>query len=176
MEPSLLPTLPRTVTRLSLRRAVTRAIQACGNIIDRRIYDHASIPATLEALFNLQPMTNRDKAANSLTSLITLTTPRPNTPATLPAPVKLRRLPLKVQRAAMLQQKRLLRQSADTGNVPGFLGVALKADPSLSPKAEHAKIRARFKKIKTRAHASAYMRSVQTKISVMQSVDKPRSR
>ena len=120
MEPRLLPRLPRTVTRLSLRRALTRAIQACGNIIDRRIYDHASIPATLEALFNLQPMTNRDKAANSLTSLITLTTPRPNTPATLPAPVKLRRLPLKVQRAAMLQQKRLLGSPQILAMFPAF--------------------------------------------------------
>jgi len=54
--------------------------------------------------------------------------------------------------------------------------VALKADLSLSTKAEHAKILARFKKIKTRAQASGYMQSVQTKISAMQSVDKPRSR
>ncbi len=45
-------------------------------VVDHRVYDHASIPSTVEALFNLEPMTTRDRLANDLTSLLTLSAPR----------------------------------------------------------------------------------------------------
>src|SRR5579863_6805296 len=35
------------------------------NLIDHRLYDHSSIPATVEALCGLKPLTARDAAANS---------------------------------------------------------------------------------------------------------------
>jgi phospholipase C len=40
-------------------------------VIDHTLYNHASILATLERLFNMEPLTERDKAANHLLGLIT---------------------------------------------------------------------------------------------------------
>ena len=54
--------------------------------IDHRVYDHASIPATLEALADLAPLTQRDAAANNLTSLLSLAVPRKDTLYVLPDP------------------------------------------------------------------------------------------
>ncbi len=56
------------------------------NLIDHRLYDHASIPATIEEIFGLNAMTNRDGSANRLTALATLAAPRLDAPATLPSP------------------------------------------------------------------------------------------
>jgi len=39
--------------------------------VDHTVYDHASIPATLERLFGLPPLTQRDRAANDLLPLVT---------------------------------------------------------------------------------------------------------
>jgi phospholipase C len=49
-------------------------------VIDGRIYDHASIPKTVEDLRKLKPMTKRDAAANSLLPLLTLRHPRTDCP------------------------------------------------------------------------------------------------
>jgi phospholipase C len=40
-------------------------------IVDNTLYDHSSIPATLERLFGLQPLTDRDRKAKDVLSLIT---------------------------------------------------------------------------------------------------------
>jgi phospholipase C len=57
------------------------------NVIDHRLYDHSSVPATLERLFGLPPLTNRDAAATDLLDLVTELKPRTDTPATLPEPL-----------------------------------------------------------------------------------------
>ncbi|KVU67253.1 alkaline phosphatase family protein [Burkholderia ubonensis] len=41
--------------------------------VDHTVYDHSSVPATVERLFSLQPLTDRDRNANDLLSLITST-------------------------------------------------------------------------------------------------------
>ncbi|OAJ56801.1 phosphoesterase [Paraburkholderia ginsengiterrae] len=41
--------------------------------VDHTTYDHSSVLATLERLFGLQPLTNRDRSANDVLSLITQT-------------------------------------------------------------------------------------------------------
>src|SRR5215469_67722 len=56
------------------------------NVIDHRIYDHSSIPATVEGLLGLAPLTARDRNANRLDALLTLSAPRANCPAELPNP------------------------------------------------------------------------------------------
>jgi phospholipase C len=55
------------------------------NLIDHRLYDHSSVPATLEALLGLSPLTKRDAAANCLTPLLTLAGPRQDAPTVLPS-------------------------------------------------------------------------------------------
>jgi phospholipase C len=47
------------------------------NLIDHRTYDHASIPATVEKIFAIPPLTQRDRRALDVTSLISLPGPRP---------------------------------------------------------------------------------------------------
>ena len=58
------------------------------NLIEHRVYDHSSIPATLETRFGLNPMTQRDTAAQNLMPLVSLSSPRQDTPTTLPTPVQ----------------------------------------------------------------------------------------
>lgn len=51
--------------------------------IDHTVYDHSSMLATLERIFNLGNMTNRDKAASDLLGLLSLPTPRTDAPTSL---------------------------------------------------------------------------------------------
>ena len=50
------------------------------------VFDHASIPATVEARFGLSALTNRDQAANTLDVALNLDDPRTDAPTTLPNP------------------------------------------------------------------------------------------
>jgi phospholipase C len=130
------------------------------NVIDHRLYDHSSIPATIEKIFGLAPLTQRDAQANNLTSLLSLTTPR-NTPLTLPDPASSGVAAHEV--AAELAKPAPVDVPVNIGNVPGFLQAALSGDLDLSPKEEHPYILARFKKIKTMKDAEDYMSEVRQK-------------
>jgi phospholipase C len=55
-------------------------------VIDHTAYDHSSVPATLAKVFDLEPLTNRDRAAATLDHLLARTTPRADAPLTLPSP------------------------------------------------------------------------------------------
>ncbi|HEX4849559.1 MAG TPA: alkaline phosphatase family protein, partial [Puia sp.] len=52
-------------------------------LIDHTPYDHTSALKTMEILFQVDPLTNRDKNANDFMHLFTLSTPRPDTPQAL---------------------------------------------------------------------------------------------
>ncbi|MGA8618303.1 MAG: alkaline phosphatase family protein [Candidatus Sulfotelmatobacter sp.] len=56
------------------------------NTIDHRLYDHASVPAMIKAVFGAGPLTARDGHANSPDQLLSLQTARQDTPAALPSP------------------------------------------------------------------------------------------
>jgi phospholipase C len=56
------------------------------NLIDHRVYEHASVPATVEHLWDLPNMTDRDGHARSLHDLLSLPTPRTDAPTSLPVP------------------------------------------------------------------------------------------
>lgn len=145
-----------------------------ANLIDGRTYEHSTIPATVEAIFGLTPMTARDKSAPNLTSLITLDTPRTDTPAELTSPaagVKLAKCgPLSscgAVPAAVPQQALLSTTAAEPddgpleGNQPGFLHAALHLDLAVTPPIQHAERLARFEQVEpTRSSAAAYMREV----------------
>jgi phospholipase C len=60
------------------------------NVIDHTTYDHTSILATVERLFGLRPLTNRDAAANDFLELFSQITPRDDAPLTLPEPAWIR--------------------------------------------------------------------------------------
>jgi phospholipase C len=53
------------------------------NMIEHRQLEHSVIPATVEQLFNLKPMTVRDQALTGLQGLATLQSPRQDCPTTV---------------------------------------------------------------------------------------------
>jgi hypothetical protein len=55
-------------------------------VIDHTTYDHTSMLASVERLFGMPPLTNRDKAANDFLRLLSLQVPRSDTPTTLNDP------------------------------------------------------------------------------------------
>lgn len=76
-----------TFTQLGVRvPAVVISPLIPGRMIDHTVYDHTSLLATVEQMFGLKPLTNRDAAANNLTHLVSLSSPRTDTPTMLPEP------------------------------------------------------------------------------------------
>jgi phospholipase C len=136
------------------------------NTIDHRLYDHASVPATLEALFGLEPLTKRDRAANNVLSLVSLAAPR-DTPAHLPDPAP----PLAgaSARAAIAEGAAAAgavarpHDSVNDGNLPVVIQAAMRQDLEISPAAERPNILARVAGLRTRRDAAAYLREVAAK-------------
>jgi len=126
------------------------------NIVDHRVYDHASVLATIEYAFGLSPLTERDRLAKSLTTLISLQEPRQDTPATLvtpdgyeqPPPLRLDRNPAHVPDVPI------------DGPLPGFLYSAVVQDFELRGPSHHDEIRATVASIKTQRDAAIYMDDV----------------
>ena len=54
--------------------------------IDHRVYDHTSVLSTLERLYGLKNLTERDRAAAGLDTLLSLKAARTDSPKTLPPP------------------------------------------------------------------------------------------
>jgi phospholipase C len=135
------------------------------NVIDHRLYDHASIPATAEALFGINPLTQRDANANRLDALLSLSAPRPNTPNTLPSPAAT------IGRAVMKMSVPDLStiaaarpdETVNQGTLPGILHSALHQDLEMSP-GQRAVILDRFRSIRTREQARQYLAEVQNKL------------
>jgi phospholipase C len=128
------------------------------NTIDHTLYDHSSVPATLEAMFKMPALTQRDANANNVTSLASLPEPG-NTPLTLPdvATISIEEL------EALREQQHPVDEettTADSGNLPGFLHIVLKGrlerEPTKSLEAQTAII-ADFSSIRTRADARRYI-------------------
>ena len=137
------------------------------NTIDHRLYDHASVPKTLELLFALPALTNRDGAANSVLPLLSLAAPRGDTPAQLPSPAP----PLTAAAAAVPAltygsappETARPQDSVDDGNLPIVLQAAMHQDLEISPPAERNNIIARVAGLKTRADAANYLNEVAAK-------------
>ena len=137
------------------------------NQIDHRLYDHASIPATVESLFGLSALTERDAKANRLDSLITLTVPREDAPLTLPEPANSPTghvLALMTEAHALeITQTSRPEETVDDGNLPAILHSALRQDLMLSPEARET-ILQRVSSIQTREEAMQYLVEVQAKV------------
>jgi phospholipase C len=146
------------------------------NLIDHRVYDHASIPATLEACFGLNSLTQRDAQSNNLMPLVSLGSPRADAPPTLPAPASSGLtgcdpvvFDLRIQAPPVGQPMPIgpvsrPEDSFNEGNIPGFLFVVLRSHLALSPPAERPAVIGRFNAIKTRTDAAAYVSEVKPKV------------
>jgi phospholipase C len=134
------------------------------NQVDHRLYDHASIPATLEALFGIAPLTQRDRTARPLNALCTLPAARTDTPTTLPNPaaggagITTPSADLTTARIAAPTE------TVNDGNLPAIVLSAMRQDMELSPPEARPAILARVRSLQTRADALEYMAEVQRKI------------
>jgi phospholipase C len=131
------------------------------NLVDHRVYDHSSIPATIERLFGLKALTNRDAVANAATTLLSLSTPRTDTPATVgtSAAHAIAHLMPPVLAAAQPEAH------IDQQHVSAFLSSAVAMDLKISPPTERTAIMNRVKNIHTHAEAAAYMQDVQQRFT-----------
>jgi phospholipase C len=132
-----------------------------AHTVDHTVYDHSSVPATIERLFGLPALTARDAAANDVTPLFTEARPRTDAPATLnnPAPP--------AARAAIDPQTAQAKPSEpipESGSLPGFLQIMLKTDLELSTTAqERDEALARHAAVTTRGDARSYINYVMAK-------------
>lgn len=155
------------------------------NLLDGRVHDHASIPATVEAIFGTPPLTARDTAASDLSVLATLTHPRTDTPLTLPTPATSEVTGCSpvppcapattlstTERGAALTAPR--ERPAATRpedpitkdpNLAGFIHIALRQDLSITPPNEHSQRIARARSVLTRADARDYLQEVDHRLT-----------
>jgi phospholipase C len=137
------------------------------NTVDHRLYDHSSIPATLEKLFAMAPLTARDAAANTVLPLLSLPAARTDAPTTLPspaAPATAPRMALAAAPATAYSQPAPSRprESVNDGNLPVVIQAAMRQDIELNPR-NRSKIIARVASLKTRADAAKYLSEVEAK-------------
>jgi phospholipase C len=146
------------------------------NVVDHRLYDHSSIPATLEKLFGIDPLTARDRAANSLLALLSLDAAREDTPTGLPSPASLsvgEMRSMVITPSASYSQLAPSRpqDSINDGSLPVIIQAAMRQDFELSPTEDRNGIIARVAALKTRSDAAAYLAAVSAKRSA--ALDRP---
>lgn len=150
------------------------------NLIDGRVHDHTSIPATIETIFDISPLTARDQAANDLSALVTLSRPRTDTPPTLPEPAAsgVTGCPpvpaceptttlTDATRGAALAPPRELPAATrpeqpleQDPNLAGFVHIALRRDLNITPPSQQPERIARAQSVLTRADARDYLQEV----------------
>ena len=138
------------------------------NVVDHRLYDHSSIPATLEKLFGMDPLTERDRAANPLLPLLSLDAARDDTPTTLPSVAGLAAgeiLAMATASSTSYSQLTPARpnDSVNDGNLPVVIQAAMRQDIELSKPEERDTIIAKVAALKTRSEAAAYLAGVSAK-------------
>ena len=145
-------------TQLGVRvPAVVVSPRIPAGTIDHRAYDHSSIPKTLEDVFGLDHLSERDRVANAVTSLLTLSSPRVDAPDQLPEPIQ-SNLP---QREAPSASS----ESADVGNTPVFLHIAMRHDAALSSSDRRGAVVSRAQSVKTKAQAASYVAEIDARVT-----------
>ncbi|HLX92282.1 MAG TPA: alkaline phosphatase family protein [Puia sp.] len=148
--------------------AVVISAYTLKNSISHTVFDHSSIPATLECMFGLNPMTGRDGTANNLTALAGLAAARTDTPEKLQGVGGLgggiggwlQRAWQWIRRGRGLPGPSVdeTTETADKGNLPGFLHVVMKARAERQlPETHHALTQEFSEKIRTKADARNYL-------------------
>src|SRR6266566_87120 len=138
------------------------------NTIDHTVYDHTSALATVENIFGLQPLTERDKHAHSLNHLFSLATPRTDAPPTLPNPahsgISCGDEPVESIAARQLAANPNQAAAPPDPSMQGFLHVAFLRDLHATPPAEREQRTATYLNIRTRRDAKQYLMEVHHKV------------
>jgi phospholipase C len=137
-------------------------------IIDHTVYDHTSALATVEEVFGLLPLTERDKHAHTLNHLFSLATPRTDAPRTLPEPAH-SGISCGNESAESIAAQQLAANPAKAAAPPdpslqGFLHVAYLRDVHASPPAEKEQRTAQYLSITTHRDAKQYLAEVRQKV------------
>ncbi|MCC9307132.1 hypothetical protein LN042_08465 [Kitasatospora sp. RB6PN24] len=135
------------------------------NLVDHTQYDHGSLPATVEQLFGLEPLTQRDRHANHFAHLLSARTPR-TAPLTLPDPAD----PGPREVHGRTDGDRLV-ATADpavaarplTASVRGSLQTAAILHARLDPE-QHEQVRQRVAAIGTVGEAARYLVEVRARL------------
>ncbi|MDA8092910.1 MAG: phosphoesterase [Betaproteobacteria bacterium] len=147
-----------TFTQLGVRvPAVIVSPRIPAGTIDHRPYDHSAIPKTIEEIFNLPPLTQRDKGAHSVETLLTLTEPREDTPDSLPP-----YLPGGPSAPAPDPGS----ESVEYGNLPLFLHIAMRHELALSDPRRRLAVVRRAQAIRTPAQAARYLAEIDRRVSI----------
>ncbi len=147
------------------------------NTIDHRLYDHASVPAMIETVFGLSPLTARDRQANNPQQLLSLSEARVDTPLTLPSPAGAAARAVMSIAVPDLDTSTASRpgETVNQGTLPVILNAALRQDLEMSPPEERAEIFKRVESIKTREQARKYLAEVQKKVRKYRTVHSQRN-
>lgn len=133
--------------------------------VDSNTYDHSSVLATIERLFGLPPLTQRDQAANDLIHLFANSSASNAAPPVLP----------KGRPRLALAEADLVRRTAklaeplpEKGNIHGFIHLARKADRELAERGQvDAPLAERSAELRTYGDADAYIRSVMAQVATL---------
>jgi len=156
------------------------------NIIDHTCYDHTSMLATLERLMGMKNLTNRDKAANDFLHLISLDSPRTDTPTTLPIAINphplnceeddetvdellLKRSELRIARKEGRYRQRAVSEFNLTSTQVGFVQVALLKVLQTAEYPERIQWIGQYKDIETGIDAAIFM--TEAKLKLKYSID-----
>ncbi len=138
--------------------------------IDHTVYDHTSVLATIENIFGLQPLTERDKHANTFKHLLSLKTPRTDAPTRLPDPPD---SGIRCEEG-LLATPFLPPAEANApvdSSLKGFLHVAFLRDMRISPPEEQEQQKAKYLSIRTKGQALQYMEEVRHKAAAYEAVN-----
>jgi phospholipase C len=138
------------------------------NTIDHSVYDHTSALATVENIFGLQPLTERDKQAHTLNHLFSLATPRIDAPATLPEPAH-SGISCGNADEVQIAARQLAADPAKAAAPPdpalqAFTHVAFLRDLHTTPPTEKEQRTAKYLDISTSGDAKQYLAEVRQKV------------
>ena len=128
-----------------------------GGVVDHVVRDHAAVPATVAQLFGVAApaRASASSVANGVVDLLAQTAPRTETPTTLAD------APMPAARAGMVEAALAAEDNEPipaSGNLPGFLAVALKTHLELTDDpTERAALTREFEALSTRGEARAYI-------------------
>ena len=143
------------------------------NLIEHRRLEHASIPATLTDLFNLQelrharPTTGKfspGRGVNGVKHLAHLPAPRTDTPLTLPSVAALAAKPRIAFADAVAREPNALLANDPDGSLADLIRWVVVQHLQIAPKQRDA-ILARVRRLKTHGDALAYMKEVEGLVS-----------
>jgi hypothetical protein len=142
-------------------------------VIDHTVYDHSSIPATVERLFGFRSLTQRDGHANDVLHLLALDAARTDAPETLPS-VPDSGWECRSGVATGGETPSIERRAAQSQSVPphlrGFLYLALRRILAALPYADrHARdaLFARYRAIKTDDDARVFIHEARGEVRAL---------